>query len=130
MSQENVEIVRRLIDAFNRGEPTHDLLDPEIVWTTTGTFVDAKTHQGHEGVGQYLEALADDFENVHFEPKEMIGAGEHVIVPARLTGRGRLSGAPVGLTVTLLCSLRAGKVVRIHNYAEKAQALDAVVLRE
>ena len=130
MSQENVEIVRRAIDAFNRGEDALDLLDPEIEWTTTGIFVEPHTYRGHEDVRQYLGALADDFEGVHVEPDELIAAGDHVIVPARLTGRGRLSGVPVGLNVTLLYSLRGGKIVRIRNYAENAQALEALGLRE
>ncbi len=48
MSQENVEIVRRGIDAFNRGEEVLDLLDPEIEWTTRGIFVEPHTRSGHE----------------------------------------------------------------------------------
>jgi ketosteroid isomerase-like protein len=107
-----------------------DYLDPEIVWTTTGTFVEPNTYAGHEGVRRYLRALADDLEDVHVEPEELIDAGEHVIVPARLTGRGRLSGAPVELKFALLCSLRGGKIVRIHNYWERAGDLEAVGLAE
>jgi ketosteroid isomerase-like protein len=93
MSQENVEIVRRAFDAFNRGEFDPAALDPEIVWT-------------------------------------MIDAGEHVIAPTRITGRGRLSGAPVDVSRTLLFSLRNGRILRIHNYRDMAEALEAVGLQE
>ena len=64
------------------------------------------------------------------EPDEPIAVGEHVIVPARLTGRGRLSGAPIDVTFTLLCSLRQDKIVGIRNYWQKAEALEAAGLRE
>ena len=130
MSQENIEVVRRGIDAFNRGEEAFDLLDPEIEWTTTGIFVEPRTRSGHEGVRQYLGSLADDFERVHVEPEELIAVDEHVIVPVRVTGRGRLSGVPVEVDATLLYSLRGGKIVRIRNYGDKAEALEAVGLAE
>jgi ketosteroid isomerase-like protein len=130
MSQENVEVVRRALDVFNRGEEALDLLDPEIVWTTTGVFVEPDVYRGHEDVRRYVVTLTKDFEGLHVEPDEPIAMGEHVIVPARLTGRGRLSGASVDVTFTMLFSLREGKIVRIRNYWQKADALEAVGLPE
>ena len=130
MSQENVELVRRALDVFNRGEDALDLLDPEIVWTTTGLFVEPDIYRGHGDVRRYVEALRNEFEELHVEPDEPIAVGEHVIVPARLTGRGRLSGAPIDATFTMLFSLREGKIVRIRNYWQKAEALEAAGLRE
>jgi len=130
MSQENVEVVRRALDVFNRGEEALDLLDPEIVWTTTGVFVEPDIYRGREDVRRYVVMLAKDFEGLRVEPDEPIAVGEHVIVPARLTGRGRLSGAPIDATFTMLFSLREGKIVRIRNYWQKADALEAAGLRE
>ncbi len=83
-----------------------------------------------KSVRQYLGALADDFERVHVEAEELIAVDEHVIVPVRLTGRGRRSGVPVEVNVTLLYSLRGSKIVRIRNYSDKAEALAAVGLSE
>ena len=42
MSQENVEIVRRGINAFNRGDLDEVLADyaPDVEWHTTGEFAD------------------------------------------------------------------------------------------
>ena len=99
-------------------------------WTTTGLFVEPDIYRGHEDVRRYAEALRNEFEGLHVGPDEPIAVGEHLIVPARLTGRGRLSGAPVDVTFTLLCSLRADKIVRIRNYWQKAEALEAAGLRE
>ena len=99
MSQENVEIVRRVIDAYNRGQEALDLFDPEIEWITTGRFVEPDTYQGHDEVRRYLQALRDDFEDLHVEPHELVDAGDHVITPVRFTGRGRLSSAPIDQVV-------------------------------
>ena len=130
MSQGNVEVVRRTIDIFNRGEDALDLLDPGIEWTTTGIFVEPNTYRGHEEVRGFVEALTNEFEDVRVEPDELIDVGDHVIVPARVTGRGRLSSASVGLGVALLYSLRGGKIVRIRNYPKKADALEPAGLRD
>ena len=132
MSQENVEVVRQWIDAFNRGgvEAALRFLDPEIEWITTGLFVEPGTYRGHEGVLQYIGGAAAEFEDVHSEPHELIDAGEEVVVPVRISGRGRHSGAPVDLKMTIVASLRDGMIVRIRNYAEKADALEAAGLEE
>ena len=47
-----------------------------------------------------------------------------------ITGRGRASGAPVELTLAGVCSFRDGTIVRIRNYADQAEALEAAGLRE
>jgi ketosteroid isomerase-like protein len=125
-----VEVVRRALDVFNRREDALDLLDPEIMWTTTGVFMEPDIYRGHEDVRRYVEALTNEFKGLHVEPDQPIAVGEHVVVPARLTGRGRLSGASVDVTFTMLFSLREGKIVRVRNYWQKAEALEAAGLPE
>jgi uncharacterized protein len=132
MSQENVEIVRAFINAFNRGgvEAALPFLDPEIEWNTTGIFVEPGTYRGHEGVLRYLGDLAAEFDDVHTEPEELIDADERVVVPVRVSGRGRQSGAAVDLSLTMVVVLRDGMIVHIRNYPVKADALEAAGLSE
>jgi ketosteroid isomerase-like protein len=130
MSQENVEIVRRSFDQFAR-EGLGSVLgyfDSEIEWTTTDGYLEAATYRGHEGIRRYFETLTGEFENVRMEADELIDAGDHVLVCVRMSGRGKASGADVELTLTSVCSLREGKFVRIRNYPDKAEALEAVGL--
>ena len=130
MSKGNVQVVRRAFDAYNRGQEgldlLLDLLDPEIEWVTTGRFVEPDTYRGHEEVRRYMQALTDDLEELHVEPHELVPAGDHVIVPVRVTARGRLSSAPIDLEFTFVFSLRDGKVFLIRNYWREADALDAL----
>jgi uncharacterized protein len=132
MSQESVEIVRRSFDAFERDGLNGLLayLDPEIEWTTTGTFIESDTYRGHDGVRRYLGAMLDEFEDARAEPTELIDAGEQVVVSIRYSGRGKQSGAPVELTMTQVCSVRDGVAVRIRNYPTRAEALKAAGLSE
>jgi ketosteroid isomerase-like protein len=130
MSEENVEIVRRWIEAFNRGgvDMAAHFVDSDVEWTTTGLYIEAGTYRGHEGVLRYLDALAAEFEDFRSEPEELIDAGDQVVVPVRITGRGRQSGAPVDLAFTMVVSLRNGRIFRIRNFPEKAEALEAAGL--
>ena len=132
MSREDVEAVRRSLEAFERdgleGLLLH--LDPEIEWTTTGAYIDLSTYRGHEGVRRYFGSLLDEFEDVRIEPVEFIDAGEQVIVIIRVSGRGRRSGAPVEMTLVSVGSVRDGKTVRVRNYPSRDAALEAAGLRE
>ena len=103
MSEENVEIVRRAVEAFERegldGSLRH--YDPEIEWSTTeGASIEAATYRGHEGVRRYFGHLDDEFDDLRFEVQELIEAGDQVILTVRAGGRGKTSGAPVELTMS------------------------------
>ena len=132
MSEENVEIVRRAVEAFERegleGSLRH--YDPEIEWSTTGAWIEAATYRGHEGVRRYFGHLDDEFDDLRFEVEELIEAGDQVILTVRAGGRGKASGAAVELTMHAVCSLRDGMIVRMRNYADKAEALEAAGLSE
>ena len=132
MSQENIEVVRRSFDAWNRGDLAAYLgcFDPEVEWTTTGRYVEAGTYRGHEGLLRYLGGLTAEFDDVEIHPEELVQVGDRIVATVRITGRGRASGAPVELTLAGVCSFRDGTIVRIRNYADQAEALEAAGLRE
>jgi ketosteroid isomerase-like protein len=51
MSRENVEIVRRAIEAYEHEGLDGSLrsYDPEIEWTSTDAYIERATYRGHEG---------------------------------------------------------------------------------
>ena len=59
MSQENVEIVRKVYDGWSRSDPSRafDYLDPDVVWEAIENAPDAGTYRGHSGV----KRLMDDY---------------------------------------------------------------------
>lgn len=127
MSRENVEVVRRATAGFNeRGlDGLLEFADPEIEWTTTGRYVEAGTYRGHDGIRKYLGTMMAEFEQVRVEPEELIDAGDHVVVPGRVLGRGKRSGAPVDLAMTIVYTVRDGRIVRARNFESRADALRA-----
>jgi ketosteroid isomerase-like protein len=132
VSEENLEIVRRSIDAFNRGglEEALRFLDHEIEWTTTSAFLQAGTYQGHEGVRQFLRRATGTWDDLHVEPEELIDASDQVVVPLRITARGKQSGSPSVIRLVVLASLQDGVIVRIRSYTNTAGALKAAGVSE
>jgi ketosteroid isomerase-like protein len=62
MSQENVELSKRVVDAWNRRdvEATIALEDPEVVWDPVlEETVEGQAYRGHAGLRQYYEDLAE-----------------------------------------------------------------------
>ena len=133
MSRENVEIVRRGYEAFARGGVDFELLDPEIEWHGPPEFSElAGPYHGHDGVRRYMEALNEVFEDYRMVPEDFIDAGpDQVLVFSREGGSGKGSGAAVQTHPTgHLWTLRDGKAVHMRSYWERAEALEAVGLRE
>ena len=131
-SLENVEIVRAWIDAFNRGgiEETMRYLDPRIEWTTTSTRLEAGTYHGHEGVRQWMRSAFAEWEGLRIEPERFIDAAEQVVIPLQITARGRRTGTPAAFMITTLAEVQGGIIVRVRNYTNQADALEAAGLRE
>ena len=133
MSQENVEVVRELYEAFNRGELDAYLwmLDPDFVWQGPQEIPDlAGTYRGAEGVRRYLSELMQVFNDYRMVPEEFIDAGgEQVLVLAREGGRGKGSGIAVQTNPTgHLWTVRDGRPARLESYWERTNALRAVGL--
>ena len=132
MSQENVEVVRDAFEAFGRGDWDALLgsLDSEIEWMTTGQFVGGQLYRGHAGVRQFLDTLGGEFDEFHAQPENFAEARDVVVADTRVSGIGKRSGAPAELRFTVVASIRNGKIVRVRNFIERAEALEAAGLSE
>ena len=132
MSEANVEVVRRLWNAVDRGEmeAVFALYDPAIVWEnhTGGPAELQGTYHGHEGVRQWFRQWLQSFENFRPLAETFKDAGENVIVGNRLHGQGKSSGAEVEMHRWNVYTIRNGLVVRVEIFETKAQALEAAGL--
>jgi ketosteroid isomerase-like protein len=133
VSQENVEIVNALYDAFARGgfDAAADYWDPSMDYRAIEGAVDeAGVLQGLEAYGSYIEDWIQAFGELRVEPEELIDAGDQVVVVAHLTGRMKASDALVDMRLAIVYTVRNGKIVRGREYATRAEALKAVGLEE
>jgi ketosteroid isomerase-like protein len=131
MSQENVEIVRRMGEAFNRGDLGLflDTLDPEVEWKQINEL---EPRHGHSGAREAIAQWDEMFDEPCYEAEEYIDAGDQVIVLIKISGRGKTSGAEVEMSSYHLFTLRDGKVIRMHELGpvKRAEALEAAALSE
>jgi ketosteroid isomerase-like protein len=133
MSQEDVEIVREIWEADRRRDldAVRAAYASDVEWEdNTGLWGDWGTARGPDGIEAAWRRWYEAFEDVRFEWGEVADAGGDVIVTYRTHGRGRGSGVVVDQAITLLWTLRAGKVVHIRAYPDRAEALKAAGLRE
>ena len=131
MSQENVEIVRAAIDAYNRGDWKAAFKDaaPDFEFDLSRSV--GPVH-GVFRLDQWLSLMkdfAEDWESLRLEPHEFIEAGEHVVVPWKLHAVGR-DGIEVQTRTTWTWTIRNGAIERVCMYQERQEALEAVGLSE
>ena len=132
MSQQNVEIVRGMHDAFNRGDFEASLacLDEDVEWHDPPDVPGAGVHRGPEEVRRWFARWLGAWENYTAGVEELIDAGDHVVVVYHERGRGRESGVEVDHRSANVFDLRYGKIVRRRPFPDRSQALDAVGLLE
>ena len=100
MSQENVETVARLYEAFfRRAEGAADpedfeaAIDPEIEIRQDPRVLGAKaTYHGYEGLWRSIRDLLVAFDDLRFVPEKLTATGDRVVAIGRLSGRGKQSG--------------------------------------
>lgn len=135
MSQQNVEVIRRLFDAFNR----QDAKAAGELWTIDGEWwpafiggglVEGAVFRGHDGLVAFVEMQPETWESVVAEPVEIRELGDRVLVKVHLRAVGRASGIPVDRITWNVFELRDAKVATGRVYTGKAEALEAVGMRE
>jgi ketosteroid isomerase-like protein len=104
------------------------LCHPQVEWTVPE---DGATYRGREGVRRRLEQWLDSFDEYRYEVQRILDCGgDDVLVEATEVGLGAMSGAEVRSTNYELLTIRDGSIVRIREFYDEAQALEAAGLRE
>ena len=134
MSEENVEVgepVRRLWAALSK--PDWDAfsaeLDPQIEYTPVEEQV---VHRGTEAVIQYAERWLDAWDTFSGEVEEVKSAPaeDRAFIVLRFRGRGKGSGVGIDERDFWVYELRGGRLYRISEYSDRAEALEAAGLSE
>src|SRR2546426_10356088 len=135
MSQENVEVVRRAYQAWNRGdlETAFEFLDRDVEVSVPPDLPEAGTYRGRDEVRRWVAGeLLPILEEARADPEKFLDVGDLVIVFVRYFGRGKASGIEVrgAIVDAHVWTLRDGKVKRLQMYQGTEKALEAVGLSE
>jgi ketosteroid isomerase-like protein len=129
MSQENVAVVRRGLEAWNAGDldALRDELDSGIVWRGPEGWPEPGPYAGQEAVMRQFEHMRDAFDFDRFELiSDFTEVGDRVAV--RLIWQGEGSGPNSSMELTGLYTVREGKCLAIDLFWDHAEALEALGL--
>jgi len=135
MPQENVEIVRRGLEAWQRDDFDSWLatLDPGMEWHTGFERLVAGTesfYRGHEGMRRAWRVYRTEFEEFQVEAQELRDVGDdRVVLLGRFRWRGPASGIATESPLGMVFTLRDGKIIRSLDYFSHEEALKAVGLK-
>jgi ketosteroid isomerase-like protein len=125
VSEQNVELHRRLIEAFNARdiEEFIALSDPSIelhaVFSEIGGI-----YQGHDGLRTWAREVEDAWgDERRIEPEAYFDLGERTLAFNGLRGRGRQSGAEVAMRYAQVVRWRDGLSVYFKAYVRREDAL-------
>jgi steroid delta-isomerase-like uncharacterized protein len=133
VSQENVEVVRRVIEAFGRGDVdvVLSLVSSDFAYRPITTFPDARERRGRDGLRRFMdefrEAWGDDFAQ---HPETIREYGDAVIALTRITGHARASGVEISGGLFQVYRFRDGQIARLEDFTDRSDALKAVGLEE
>jgi ketosteroid isomerase-like protein len=135
MSQENVELARRLNEAGKRGdvEAALKFVADDVVAVEFGDRLDSpNVFHGRKALIDYYAQFAEMLEGFVREVDEFVDAGDWTISVGRWVGKGQSSGVPVEAPrATNAVRWREGKIVEfLMNLESKEAALEAVRMRE
>ena len=135
MSQENVEIIRAAMEAWNRGDWDEALKDaaPGFELDNSSNAGEWRgVHRGPDQAKRMWEAFLEPWESIRIEVSEFIEADEGVVVTrqkAHFVGRDGIE-LPGPTRSGWLWMIRDGKLARLAIYNDLDEALKAAGLSE
>jgi ketosteroid isomerase-like protein len=132
MSQENMEVVRRTVDAFNRGDLNGTLENwaTDAVWDWSNSHgFDAGVYRGHGEIREFVQRFLETFDEVRFELGDPVDVEDGLLVENVAYMRGR-DGIEVQARSAWLVTIRDGEQTSLTLYQTKQDALEAAELSE
>ena len=131
MSEENVEIVRRVVEVmdaegFEAALPVFlAAAHPDVEWREDPAWPGFAVYRG---VGQVRKVIQDRMDTLDFDQQteELIGAGDKVLVLVRWVGRGRTSGAQGEISMAMVWTIRDRLITKLEFFLDRDEARAAV----
>ena len=136
MSQENVETVRRAIEAWNADDLDACLavLDADVEWHPSiepGLEGEATVYRGHDGARRaWREYRGEAWERLTSRPQEIRDLGDSVLLLGQMDITARTTGIEFSREIGELFEFRGGKIARVRDFLTHAEALKAAGLSE
>jgi|SRR5918994_675055 ketosteroid isomerase-like protein len=133
MSRENVDLVRRALEAFPRGDVEEMLsyTDPEAeLYSAIVGGAEGNVYRGHDGFRRWYADSFETFEELRNEWSEFRDLGDRVLAFGRVKARGRGSGVQLDSPMGWIFTVRRGRLVKAEGFLSRDEALEAAGLSE
>jgi ketosteroid isomerase-like protein len=134
MSRENVEVVRRMVEAYWAGEAETALalLDPELEWDISAHPLPdwPNTGRGRDEYVRYLTGYMRGWREYRGELRELLDGGEEIMIVLGERVKLRDSGAILDRDLHQVWTVRNGLAARCRVFKTREEALEAAGLSE
>jgi ketosteroid isomerase-like protein len=133
MSESNVELHRRAIEAFNARdvEAVLALADSSLELHSAFATIGGGIYKGHDGIQKYFRDYEDAWgAEIRAQPEAYFDLGENTLFFFVMRGRGQRSGAEVAMTVTQVARWRDGLLAYLRSYMQREDALSDLGVSE
>ena len=133
MSRENVEVMQRFHDAFNRRDVDAlvALMHPDVEFVPITGRLEGTVYRGHAAIRAFIQSFDQDWEIFQTVPAEFHDFGDCVMSLGTWQSRGRASGLDLNAHPgAWVAWMRDGKIIRQETFTDRGQALEAVGLSE
>jgi uncharacterized protein len=127
--ERNLELTRRGFDAYNSGdyETVLELLAADVELHADNELLNSGDYEGRDGFMQWSAQWLEAWEEFRVDTISVEAIGEHfVLVDAHQVATGAGSGIGVEMDIFWAFELRDGALGRMHLYAKRARALEAI----
>jgi ketosteroid isomerase-like protein len=132
VSEENVEIVRRVYEAWQRDgvDVVPELMDPEVEWLNPVYALEPGSRRGYEEFAAAAAAFRSVYRVDRFSVGEVYDAGDRIVVTGWMLARSAGNQVPVDAERGYVFDLRDGKIIRFAWFSDPAEALREVGVGE
>jgi ketosteroid isomerase-like protein len=130
VGREQLEIVKRALDAWNRGDVDAMVAEasPDGEYAISELNPNARLLHGREEIADYLRDWHDTVSGLHYELEEVRDAGEAVVVLGTMSGRVGEGGPEITADLAFVLRFEGTVVVRTEEYLDRRLALEAAGL--
>jgi len=130
VSQENVDLTHRTLDAFNRRDldALLALLDDHVEAAPALAAIEGNYH-GHAGIRRWWESVFEALPDFTAEIVKVRDIGDLTLAVLRSRAHGAASGTLIEERLWLVSEWRTGKVIWLRVFRSEAEALEAVGLK-
>jgi ketosteroid isomerase-like protein len=132
MSQENLDAVRAVYEEWAKGNLRAgvDLFDPDVLLIPLPEMPNAGRYLGTENMRNLMRGWMEAWRYLTYTAEDLIEADNSVVAAVRQRGVGQESGTPIDFLYFSVWTFRGRAVIRMEDFSDRAQALEAVGLSE